>query len=118
MPENHERFKIDPASHFAFRSRKAIPALDGFSFIPPDCPERKGMFSKVRFSEAESMTVCRGPWAVALIRASEDAVETTAGTPLYRPEDRPAVFVQSRDFHGHSSMRDEMSVQFQFASSG
>jgi hypothetical protein len=57
MPENHERFKIDPASHFAFRSRKAIPALDGFSFIPPDCPERKGVFSKLGAKSAREVSL-------------------------------------------------------------
>ena len=37
-----------PACHFAFRTmQKVFPALDGFSFIPPDRPECKGMFTKL-----------------------------------------------------------------------
>src|SRR5690348_9391570 len=36
-----------PACHFAFLLRKVFPALDGFSFIPPDLPECKGMFTKL-----------------------------------------------------------------------
>jgi len=36
-----------PACHFAFHLRKVFPALDGFSFIPPDRPECKGVFTKL-----------------------------------------------------------------------
>ena len=37
-----------PACHFAFSiMRKVFPALDGFSFIPPDRPECKGMFTNL-----------------------------------------------------------------------
>jgi len=48
MPDKiREIQNFSPACHFALRSRKAIPALDGFSFIPPDRPERKGVFTRL-----------------------------------------------------------------------
>jgi hypothetical protein len=76
MPDNHERFKIDPASHFAFRSRKAIPALDGFSFIPPDRPERKGVFTNWFWEKEERLGLCPERREIPFVQ--------TSSFPLFR----------------------------------